>query len=150
MTYKQVIDNINLLLNWSSSRVITRRTHLTATQIRTPGLQVELVPAPGPGKVITDVTGFMKMNYGSEGFDGAIGTLQVGYTVFGNDSTLFEFTQAGLLGSFGWDHPIERPMIDGMYDMKENEGLSVLMYGTNYTTGNGSVDLYISYRVVKL
>ena len=133
---------------------VTSVVTLTAAQIKllraTP---IEVIPAPGAGKVIEFVSAILKLNYGSEGFTESADNLVLEYDG-GSAAVCSQVIEAtGFIDQTADTQTNALPVvdtIDASADI-ENKNIAIFNNGDGEIAGNASddstIDVHITYRV---
>lgn len=137
--------------------VISLNRTLTAAELATGySLPIEVIPAPGAGKVIEIISGFAKLRFNSVPYDTAFivltnGSPQYPMLVAGIDITANFFPQESV------DTLSKFQSSEGFYigsiitgGMIENTAVYAAFAVGDPTTGDSEIDIYISYRIVTL
>ncbi len=149
-------DAVTIDTNFSGKKPIatgtgleTLKVSLTAAQIKTGNsLPIEILPALTGGKIYGDFQGYARYNEGAEPFDAATSLAIIQTSNIGN------FPIENLLLFDGMDVDgisIGLPSIQNPagYKLLENDSISALI-DADSTTGDGTIDIYLSYRIITL
>ncbi|WP_028888356.1 hypothetical protein [Tenacibaculum ovolyticum] len=140
-----VREDINLKDDTVTSEFKTVKVSLTSAQL-IKGEAVSLIPAQGKDTVIELVSTVYRFNIGSSVFNNEAGLkLQLG--------TEDMFRGSGVVYISSTTSFIEKFIYPGsklQQKLLENAPLTVVPFSTPPTSGNGSVDFYLTYRVINL
>jgi len=137
-------------LTWDDEPILHAKVSLTAAQIKTlNSLSVEIVAAPGAGKFIDPLSVCAFLNNGTEVFQNT--TLIIGCN--GIDIQNFPLFTIGL---FLNDAEIASPIIAKLqpssnikHNIRDNEPLYATAEADS-ATGDGTLDIYIQYRIITM
>lgn len=137
-TDRSIVDK-----GYVDTRVNTVKVSLTASQILTANsAPVEVIPAPGAGKIISVVSALCKFNFGTTAFDGV--TLADLIHATATSASVSTGDIGGGVSTFGAMSPGY-----GGIQLVENQALLFKADGDS-TVGDSTVDLYITYSVITL
>jgi len=139
-----------LNLSGADSIVFLKKT-LNAAQIRSLfSSPVELIAAPGVGKAIMPLYPiFLKYNYGTTQFTNAGATvisLFLGTTHYIATSTVAMIAAAA---NYGWQPDLNTSAKES-FDPTGNTALTLSANVADWTGGDGTLDIYINYKIITL
>lgn len=109
---------------------------------------VEILPAPGSGKIILIEQILMKFIYGGTQFQNGGGmVIKTATTTFIGNGPLSQSNINGAVNIMRFD---SSDFLGSVITRVENENVVATNIGSAFTTGNGSIKLYIKYRIVTL
>lgn len=135
----------------SASFVKQLKVSLTATQIKTLFSQpVDLIQAPGVGKLIEVISVSSKLNFNTVGFD-VVGNV---LSLTTDTATRPQFNDAGALNTSTLTtvHKLQQStkMAQNDAQLVENKKLVAKFDSADSVNGDGTIDLYITYQVITL
>lgn len=136
----------------ADSVYISIKRTLTAAEVKTSfSSPIDLVAAPGAGKAIEYLSCFARLNYNSIAFDAGVMSLRYpssvnALAVSGDGSWPSGFTANSIYRLGAYDYILT----SSMGDMIENEALRFGFYAADATTGDSTMDVYLTYRIVTL
>lgn len=133
--------------------VISLKRTLTAAELATGNsMPIEVIPAPGAGKVIEIISGFAKLRFNSVPYDAAnitLSMLGMNYSIlsaqFDSQGNYFPIAANDTISKF---RIFEYPQPD--YGYIENTAFFAGFWAGDPTTGDSEIDIYITYRIVTL
>jgi hypothetical protein len=153
MTYQQIVNSISLLIN--SPAIRTKKIHLTTPQVKalfsTP---IEVVSAPGTGRAISIIDAYISINFATEPFNFAQDEIALALTNGTDSGVIVDLALRDL--KFYLNTPFSGQWIFPFGDTFGNASAlltdTALKVGTssNATEGDGTIDLYIAYRIITL
>lgn len=139
---KNYTDSVAGEISVGAGEVITTKVSVSSAEILNGYVATKtLIAAPGAGKVIRPISLIAKYNYGTAQYAGN----QMAVTLLGN--TIFSPT-AYLSSSNAFE--FRTPSSFGVTVDLSNQPLLLYVTGANPTTGDGTVDFYITYTVITL
>lgn len=130
-------------------RVETLKTvskHLTTAQVKALNTTaIELIPAPGAGKVISVIDFVCKLTFGSAAFDATI-DLKIG------NSTVVGTLPQSILENFieqAASKIAKGVQVASLGNVVANDGISIKSTADS-VAGGGSIDIYVTYNVIEL
>lgn len=138
-TYAELKDEV--------SEVKTIKVSLTAAQIKAlPTTSITLIAAPGAGRMNQVISAIAKLNYGTVAFDQS-SDLQIRADESTGDPS---FITPSLLNLTA-DSIISFQDSEGASpNYVENNNIKIRKGGSDSTVGDGTVDIYLTYRVITL
>jgi hypothetical protein len=149
-----IIKKVNELVdasNNSTGGILTKKVSLTNAELLALDITpIELIPAPGVGKVIICLSGFVKYNYGSTVFDNNMSCL------IKNPSLPVNVLNSQLVIQV----PTNTTAVDGIFipnapsngskdAIVENGGIEVIS-NTALLNGDGTLDIYLQYMILDI
>lgn len=140
------LSNTGVLTLVGSVRVITQRISLTSGQILAlNGTPITLISAPGTGKAIDLLSASARLTYGTTTY-AANTALHIRMNTAGSD---YLANNSNVLGhasnAFG-----TFDLAEGVNNIIENKAVEVFVSGGNPTTGDGTLDIYVTYKITTL
>jgi len=134
-------------LQESFGGIRNKKISLTAAQVKSlPTTSITLIPSAGAGKMTQVISAIAKLNYGTTPFNNA-SDLQIRTDNNTGDNSFITPTfldlTADSIVSFQDAHGSSPNYV-------ENNDVKVRKGGSDSTTGDGTVDIYITYRVITL
>jgi hypothetical protein len=122
---------------------------LTAAQIITLGtVPIEIIPAPGVGKIIQVIASAARLNYNSVTFDTSA-TLFLGCTSLASPDASYQQTFGSILVQTANFFVAGFPNSSNVLNVKDNDSISARIK-TNGTVGNSTIDIYATYMIITL
>jgi hypothetical protein len=145
MTYQQLVKGLVSLLSNDTEKIYRKKVHLTTAQVLTLDSAPELIAAPGVGKFI-DVLSVLVIMHKAEydAFNFGDARLTIVSSSSQPISTVLDF-----LNVTGGDISKKFPLNSEAADFLENTSILV-QSGSGATEGEGSLDIYLAYRIVTL
>lgn len=140
VSYKGTIEQLKSKLG-----VITVKKTLTASQVKNGNTTpIQIVAAPGAGKVVKFVGGFYNMRFGTVGFD-ACSSMYITNPTAGVTQGQDGDASFGVAGDINGVFVI----VQGVGNWKANEALVAKM-DVDSSLGDSEIDIYIQYQIIEL
>jgi len=122
---------------------------LTTNQIRNLNSNpIELIPSPGPDKFIEVISAAIRYNYGTVPFNG-LGDFSVASSSSASDAALFRLSPTPMQGTNSFFVRMYQKISESGFQLVENDSVVARTEGDSLQ-GNGTIDLYIIYRIVNI
>jgi len=131
------------------AEVVTRKVSLSSTQILSVNsIPIELLPAPGTGKTYAILEVQLKLNYGTATYAGGttinIQFANAGLTILSQATILASTTsRMGIMSRTATSGAIATQYL-------ENTAVYITTAASNPTTGDGTLDVYVTYKIITL
>jgi len=140
-------------MTWSAPAVKTIKVPLTASEVGNANTTpVSIIPAPGAGKAICIESVSAKLNYNTTAFDSMF--LYLGPVSLNTDTAQFYshdlFTYAGNSGHTFFNKYFYQGLAGAVDQIKENAPIYFYSSVDDTANGDGTIDLYITYKIIEL